>query len=195
MLDKFVAYAKVIGTVDGSTLLIGLLSIGILILLPKATSKIPGSLAAILVTTPIVTFSPVKVDTIHSVYGNLPSHFPAFTVPEINLEMVEDVIPAAFTLALLIAIVSLLACVVTDGLTGERHNSNQELIAEGVANVFCGFFGAVPVAGAVARASNSVKSGGRTPVAGKVHSVVAVSYTHLDVHKRQSDAYALIRSG
>ena len=125
-------------------------------------------------TTPIVTFSPVKVDTIHSVYGNLPSHFPAFTVPEINLEMVEDVIPAAFTLALLIAIVSLLACVVTDGLTGERHNSNQELIAEGVANVFCGFFGAVPVAGAVARASNSVKSGGRTPVAGMVHSVVVL---------------------
>lgn len=174
VLDKFVAYGNVIGTIDGSTLLVGLLAMAILILLPKVTARIPGSLAAILVTTPIVTFSPIKVDTIHSVYGDLPSHFPSFTVPEVSLEMVENLIPAAFTLALLIAIVSLLACVVTDGLTGERHNSNQELIAQGAANVFCGFFGAVPVAGAVARASNSVKSGGRTPVAGMVHSVIVL---------------------
>ena len=75
-------------------------------------------------------------------------------------------------MAFLIAIVSLLACVVTDGLMGEKHNSNQELVAQGIANIFCGFFGAVPVAGAVARASNGVKNGGRTPIAGIVHSVV-----------------------
>ena len=174
VLDKFIAYGKVIHTVDGAALLIGLTAMGILIVLPKVTAKIPASLAAILVTTPMAAILNGKVDTIRSVYGELPSHFPAFTVPEISLEMIENLIPSAFTLALLIAIVSLLACVVTDGLMGERHDSNQELIAEGIANVFCGFFGAVPVAGAVARASNSVKSGGRTPVAGMVHSLVVL---------------------
>ncbi|MFR2848518.1 MAG: SulP family inorganic anion transporter, partial [Hungatella hathewayi] len=164
----------VIHTVDVAALLIGLTAMGILIALPKVTTKIPASLAAILMTTPMAAILNGKVDTIRSVYGELPSHFPAFTVPEISLEMIENLIPSAFTLALLIAIVSLLACVVTDGLMGERHDSNQELIAEGIANVFCGFFGAVPVAGAVARASNSVKSGGRTPVAGMVHSLVVL---------------------
>lgn len=174
VLDKFVAYAKAAHTVDGNTLLIGLLAMVILVVLPKFTARIPGSLAAILVTTPVVTFGNLKVDTIRSVYGELPSHFPTFTLPAVSLELIENLIPSAVTLALLIAIVSLLACVVTDGMMGERHNSNQELIAEGVANIFCGFFGAVPVAGAVARASNSVKSGGRTPVAGMVHSVTVL---------------------
>lgn len=174
VLDKFVAYAKAARTVDGNTLLIGLLAMVILVILPKFTARIPGSLAAILVTTPVVTFGNLKVDTIRSVYGELPSHFPTFTLPAVSLELIENLIPSAVTLALLIAIVSLLACVVTDGMMGERHDSNQELIAEGVANIFCGFFGAVPVAGAVARASNSVKSGGRTPVAGMVHSVTVL---------------------
>lgn len=174
VLDKFVACAKAAHTVDGNTLLIGLLAMVILAVLPKFTARIPGSLAAILVTTPVVTFGNLKVDTIRSVYGELPSHFPTFSLPAVSLELIENLIPSAFTLALLIAIVSLLACVVTDGMMGEHHNSNQELIAEGVANIFCGFFCAVPVAGAVARASNSVKSGGRTPVAGIVHSMAVL---------------------
>lgn len=174
VLDKFVACAKAAHTLDGNTLLIGLLAMVILVVLPKFNARIPGSLAAILVTTPVVTFGNLKVDTIRSVYGELPSHFPTFTLPAVSLELIENLIPSAFTLALLIAIVSLLACVVTDGMMGEHHNSNQELIAEGVANIFCGFFGAVPVAGAVARASNSVKSGGRTPVVGIVHSMAVL---------------------
>lgn len=174
VMDKFIAYAGVLHTVSLPAVAVGGLAMVILILLPKVTGKIPGSLAAILVTTPIVAWSGLEVETIRSVYGELPSHFPAFEVPAVSWELVENLIPSAMTLAILIAIVSLLACVVTDGLTGERHDSNQELIAEGIANIFCGFFGAVPVAGAVARASNSVKSGGKTPVAGMVHSVVVL---------------------
>lgn len=174
VLDKFIAYAGVIHTVHLPTLFVGMVAMAILILLPRITTRIPNSLAAILVTTPLVFFGKMEVATIRSVYGALPSHFPEFHVPAVNIDLVQDLIPSAMTLALLIAIVSLLACVVTDGLMGERHNSNQELIAEGVANIFCGFFGAVPVAGAVARASNSVKSGGRTPVAGMVHSVIVL---------------------
>ena len=174
VMDKFIAYAGVFHTARLQTVAIGGLALAILIFLPKVTGKVPGSLAAILITTPIVAVAGMDVATIRSVYGELPSHFPEFSVPEISWTMIENLIPSSVTLAMLIAIVSLLACVVTDGLTGERHDSNQELIAEGIANIFCGFFGAVPVAGAVARASNSVKSGGRTPVAGLVHSVIVL---------------------
>ena len=175
VLDKFVAYAKVITTIDLPTLAIGLLAMVVLIVLPKFLPKVPNSLAAILVTTPVVMLLKAKgieVATIKSVYGDLPSHFPVPKMPEFSMQLIMDVFPSAVTLAILIAIVSLLACVVTDGLMGERHDSNQELIGEGIANIFCGIFGAVPVAGAVARASNSVKSGGRTPIAGIVHSIV-----------------------
>ncbi len=175
VLDKFAAYAKVITTIDIPTLAIGLLAMVVLIVLPKFLPKVPNSLAAILVTTPVVMFLKTKgiqVATIKSVYGELPSHFPVPKMPEFSMQLIMDVFPSAVTLAILIAIVSLLACVVTDGLMGERHDSNQELIGEGIANIFCGIFGAAPVAGAVARASNSVKSGGRTPIAGMVHSVV-----------------------
>lgn len=174
VVDKFIAYAKVWNTVHFPSLLVGLLALLILIFLPRFTEKIPNSLAAILVTTVVVLLTGMDVATIQSVYGELPSHFPGFQIPAVTWELVENLIPSAFTLAILIAIVSLLACSVTDGMLGEKHDSNQELIAEGIANIFCGFFGAVPVAGAVARASNNVKSGGRTPVAGMVHSVVVL---------------------
>lgn len=175
VLDKFAAYAKVITTIDIPTLAIGLLAMVVLIVLPKLLPKVPNSLAAILVTTPVVMLlksKGVEVATIKSVYGELPSHFPVPKMPEFSMQLIVDVFPSAVTLAILIAIVSLLACVVTDGLMEERHDSNQELIGEGIANIFCGIFGAAPVAGAVARASNSVKSGGRTPIAGIVHSIV-----------------------
>lgn len=174
VMDKFIAYAGVMHTISLPSLAVGAAALAILVLLPKITSRVPASLAAILVTTPAVMILKLDVATIRSVYGTLPSHFPEFAVPEVTWSMIEALIPSAVTLAILIAIVSLLACVVTDGLLGERHDSNQELIAQGIANIFCGFFGAVPVAGAVARASGSVKNGGRTPVAGLVHSVTVL---------------------
>ncbi len=175
VLDKFAAYAEVITTIDIPTLAIGLLAMVVLIVLAKFLPKVPNSLAAILVTTPVVMLlkaNGIEVATIKSVYGELPSNFPMPKLPEVSWQLIVDVFPSAVTLAILVAIVSLLACVVTDGLMGERHDSNQELIGQGIANIFCGIFGAVPVAGAVARASNSVKNGGRTPIAGIVHSIV-----------------------
>lgn len=174
VIDKFAAYAKVITTVDLTTVIIGIIAIVIVVVLQKAAPKVPNSLVAIIITTLIVQVLKLDVATIKSVYGELPSHFPKFEVPAVSFDMIVALLPDAFTLAILIAIVSLLACVVTDGLTGHRHNSNQELIGEGIANIFCGFFGAVPVAGAVARASSNVKSGGKTPVAGLVHSVAVL---------------------
>jgi len=165
VLDKFAAYTKVVNTVHIPTLLVGLLALAVLIVFPKIkyVNKIPNSLAAILITTPVVLWMNgrnMEVATIKSVYGEIPSHFPTPKLPQISWQLIVDILPSAFTMAILIAIVSLLACVVTDGLMGEKHDSNQELIAQGIANIFCGLFGAAPVAGAVARASNSVKSGG-----------------------------------
>ena len=173
-LDKFVATFKNIATIDITSLIIGVIAMAIVLILQKKAPKIPNSLVAIVVTTLIVQFLNLNVATIKSVYGELPSHFPKFEVPEFSFELITELLPDAFTLAILIAIVTLLACVVTDSLNGHRHNSNQELIGQGIANIFCGFFGAAPVAGAVARASSNVKSGGKTPIAGLVHSVVVL---------------------
>lgn len=173
-LDKFVATFKNIATIDITSLIIGVIAMSIVLILQKKAPKIPNSLVAIIVTTLIVQLLNLNVATIKSVYGELPSHFPKFEVPEFSFELITELLPDAFTLAILIAIVTLLACVVTDSLNGHRHNSNQELIGQGIANIFCGFFGAAPVAGAVARASSNVKSGGKTPIAGLVHSVVVL---------------------
>ena len=173
-LSRIVTYAEHIGTMNWQALLIGAIALVILIVWPKINSLIPNSLVAILVTTPIVLIFKMDVNTIQSVYGQIPSNFPKLTVPGFNLELIEAVLPSAVTLAILVAIVSLLSCVVTDGLTGIRHDSNSELIGQGIANIFCGLFGAVPVAGAVARSSVSVKNGGKTPIVGVVHSIVVL---------------------
>lgn len=173
-LSRIVTYAQHIMTTNWQALLIGVIALAVLIIWPKINSLIPNSLVAILVTTPIVLIFKMDVNTIQSVYGKLPSNFPALKVPEFSLDLVEAVLPSAVTLAILIAIVSLLSCVVTDGLTGIRHDSNSELIGQGIANIFCGLFGAVPVAGAVARSSVSVKNGGKTPIVGIVHSIVVL---------------------
>lgn len=173
-LSRMVTYAEHIGTVNWQALLVGAIALAILIIWPKINSLIPNSLVAILVTTPMVLLLDMNVNTIQSVYGQLPSNFPTMKVPVFSLELIEAVLPSALTLAVLIAIVSLLSCVVTDGLTGIRHDSNSELIGQGIANIFCGLFGAVPVAGAVARSSVSVKNGGKTPIVGVVHSVVVL---------------------
>ncbi|MBR2037113.1 MAG: STAS domain-containing protein [Lachnospiraceae bacterium] len=173
-LSRIVTYAEHIGTINWQALLIGVIALAVLIVWPKINSVIPNSLVAILVTTPIVLLFKMDVNTIQSVYGKLPSHFPKPEVPEFSLELIEAVLPSAVTLAILVAIVSLLSCVVTDGLTGIRHDSNSELIGQGIANIFCGLFGAVPVAGAVARSSVSVKNGGKTPIVGVVHSIVVL---------------------
>lgn len=173
-LSRIVTYAEHIGTVNWQALLVGVIALVILIVWPKINSVIPNSLVAILVTTPMVLLLKMDVNTIQSVYGQLPSNFPKMTVPGFNLELIEAVLPSAVTLAILVAIVSLLSCVVTDGLTGIRHDSNSELIGQGLANISCGLFGAVPVAGAVARSSVSVKNGGKTPIVGVVHSAVVL---------------------
>lgn len=170
-IEKIGAYIKNISTIDVTTVLIGVLSLAILVLFPLITDKIPSSLVAIIVTTLVVKFAGLHVNTIGSVYGELSSSLPLPHIPSVTFEMLQRLISPAFTIALLAGIESLLSCVVSDGMIGDKHNSNAELIGQGVGNIFSGLFGGIPATGAIARTAANVKNGGRTPIAGMVHSV------------------------
>jgi len=170
-LQKLNAYAKNISTVNVTALLVGLLALAILIICPKITDKIPGSLVAIIITTLLVKFADLPVNTIGSVYGELSSELPLPHLPSVSFAMIQKLISPAFTIALLAGIESLLSCVVSDGMIGDKHNSNAELIGQGLGNIFSGLFGGIPATGAIARTAANVKNGGRTPIAGIVHSI------------------------
>lgn len=169
--DKIVAYAKNISTTNITALLIGLLAVLILVLWPKVTDKIPGSLIAIIVTTAIVYFAKLPVNTIGSVYGELSSSFPTFQVPSISFKLIQELLSPAFTIAILAGIESLLSAVVSDGMIGDTHKSNAELIGQGLGNIFSGLFGGIPATGAIARTAANVRNGGRTPIAGITHCI------------------------
>lgn len=171
-IDRVISYAKHIDTVNYQALAIGCLALAIMILWNYVTDKIPGSLVAIIVTTVIVQVADLNVNTIGSVYGELSSSFPAPSLPNVNFQMIRELISPAFTIAILAAIESLLSCVVSDGMIGSRHRSNMELVAQGVGNIASGLFGGIPATGAIARTAANVKNGGRTPVAGMVHAIV-----------------------
>ena len=170
-LDKLIIYGKNIRTVNVTATLIGLLAVAIMLVCPKITDKIPGSLIAIIVTTAIVYFAKLPVNTIGSVYGQLNSAFPAFHVPAISMKLVQQMLSPAFTIAVLAAIESLLSAVVSDGMIGDTHKSNAELIGQGLGNIFSGLFGGIPATGAIARTAANVRNGGHTPIAGIAHCV------------------------
>lgn len=168
---KMVCYVQNIGTINWTATLIGLLAIGIMLIWPKVTDKIPGSLVAIIVTTVIVTVFNLPVNTIGSVYGELKSSFPSFSLPNVTWDMIRNLISPAFTIAILAGIESLLSAVVSDGMIGDTHKSNAELVGQGLGNIFSGLFGGIPATGAIARTAANVRNGGRTPVAGIVHCI------------------------
>jgi len=137
---------------------------------PRVTRKIPGSVIAIIATTLIVFLLNLPVETIGSRFGSIPTMLPKPCFPHVTLEMIRKLISPAFTIAMLAAIESLLSAVVADGITGDRHNSNMELVAQGIANIIVPMFGGIPATGAIARTATNIKSGGTTPVAGVVHA-------------------------
>lgn len=170
-LEKVKASVVSIGTINYKALLIGLISLAILIIWPKVNKKIPASLVAVIVAAAIVKLFDIQVNTIGSLYV-ISSKLPMFHIPSVNIHTIGNLIPDSFTIAILVGIESLLSCVVADGMIGSRHRSNMELIAQGTGNIFSGFFGGIPATGAIARTAANVKNGGRTPIAGMVHSVV-----------------------
>lgn len=172
-LDKLKEVCLCIGTFNWQAALIGIISLAVLILWPKKLEKIPASLIAVLLCSAIVKFTDLNVNTIGDLY-TISSAPPKFTVPEVSLARVRALIPNAFTIAVLAAVESLLSCVVSDGMVGSKHRSNMELIAQGCANIGSALFGGIPATGAIARTAANVKNGGRTPVAGMVHSVLVL---------------------
>jgi sulfate permease, SulP family len=171
-LDKWKSYIANFSSVNIYAAAIAAATVVIILLWPKVTHKIPGSLIAILVTTTAMQMLHLPVDTIGSRFGSIPSSFPMPVIPHVNFETIKNLIQPAFTIALLGGIESLLSAVVADGMIGGKHKSNMELIAQGTANIFSSIFGGIPATGAIARTATNVKNGGRTPVAGIVHAIV-----------------------
>ncbi len=170
-IEKVEAVAKSITTLNWQALVVGGVSLAILIVWPYISKKIPGSLIAVVVGTAMVKLLNMDVNTIGDLY-TISGDLPAFSVPEVNFELIKQLVPSAFTIAILAGIESLLSCVVSDGMINDRHNSNTELIAQGLGNICSGLFGGIPATGAIARTAANVKNGGRTPVAGIVHALL-----------------------
>ncbi len=158
-------------TFNYEALIIGVISLAVLIIFPKFIKKIPPSIFAIVISAVLVKVFDMNVNTIGSLY-TISSALPVPSLPSFSFDTVKAIIPDAFTIAVLAAVESLLSCVVADGMTGSRHNSNTELIAQGAGNIASALFGGIPATGAIARTAANIKNGGRTPVAGMVHAIV-----------------------
>lgn len=161
-----------VGTVNVLALIVGAVSLAILILLPKFLPKIPASLIAVIVMALAVMALSLDVNTIGKLYPNISSQPPKFAIPDLKNVDVVGLIPDAVTIAVLAAVESLLSCVVADKMINAKHNSNMELVAQGVGNIGSALFGGIPATGAIARTAANIKNGGKTPVAGMVHAVV-----------------------
>ncbi|PXV95520.1 SulP family sulfate permease [Lachnotalea glycerini] len=172
-MDKLNACITSIKTVNYQALIIGCISICILIVWPKVSQKIPGSLIAVIVSSVLVKLLNMDVNTIGSLY-EISNKLPSLMVPHMTFATIKNVLPDAFTIAVLAGIESLLSCVVADGMIGSKHRSNMELIAQGTGNIVSALFGGIPATGAIARTAANVKNGGRTPIAGMVHAVTLV---------------------
>lgn len=170
-VEKLEAVVKSISTINWQAVLVGAISLAILIVWPKISKKIPGSLIAVVVGVLIVKFTGLKVNTIGDLYS-ISNALPPFAIPEINFSTIHQLVPSAFTIAILAGIESLLSCVVSDSMIDDRHNSNTELIAQGVGNICSGLFGGIPATGAIARTAANVKNGGRSPISGMVHAAI-----------------------
>ena len=170
-LPKVAALIKNVSLINLKAALVGLLAVIIMLVWPKITDKIPGSLVAIIITTVLVKITGLEVNTIGSVFGELNSSFPTPKLPNVTFEMVSELISPAFTIAILAGIESLLSAVVSDGMIGDTHKSNAELVGQGLGNIFSGLFGGIPATGAIARTAANVRNGGRTPIAGVVHCI------------------------
>ncbi|MBX3731876.1 MAG: STAS domain-containing protein [Verrucomicrobiae bacterium] len=169
-LHKWTAYLRHAGGINWVAASIAIGTVAIIVLTPRVTTRIPGSLIAIVVATVAVQWGRLPVETIATRFGEISGGLPVPHLPAMDLATLRDLVGPAFTIALLGAIESLLSAVVADGMTGGSHRSNQELVAQGVANIGSGLFGGIPATGAIARTATNIKNGGRTPVAGMVHA-------------------------
>jgi SulP family sulfate permease len=175
-IPKWGVYFQNFDKIDWGTVAVGIVSLLIIILTPKISKKLPGALIAIIVVTVAVYFLKdllgINVETIGDRFGSMSNEIPEPHGFELSMATLNQLMPSAFTIAVLCAIESLLSATVADGVTGSRTNSNTELIGQGIANIAVPFFGGIPVTGAIARTMTNITNGGRTPVAGIVHTIV-----------------------
>lgn len=169
-MEKLMEVGKCITSFNWQAFVVAMVSLAILVFWPKKLAKIPASLIAVLVGAAMVKLRDMNVNTIGSLY-EINGGLPKFAMPNFSMGLVKEVLPDAFTIAVLAAVESLLSCVVADGMINSRHNSNTELIAQGAGNIASGLFGGIPATGAIARTAANIKNGGRTPIAGMVHAV------------------------
>lgn len=170
-MEKLKECISCFGTINLTAFAIGALALAILIVFPKINEKIPPSLIAVIVTAVIVKAAKLDVNTIGSLY-DISNKLPMPQLPVFSMDLIKNVFPDACTIAILAAIESLLSCVVADGMIGDKHNPNVELVAQGAGNIASGIFGGIPATGAIARTAANIKNGGRSPISGMVHSVV-----------------------
>jgi sulfate permease, SulP family len=159
-----------IDTVDWLTFAFGAGSLALIFFWPRLTRRIPGSIIALVLGTALVGILALPVETIGTKFGGIPTGFPHFSVPDFQIAHIIPLLPSAVTVALLAAIESLLSAVVADSLSGSRHNSNVELVAQGLANIASPLFGGIPATGAIARTATNIRSGARSPVSGVIHA-------------------------
>ena len=175
-IEKWGIYFQNFDSINWWVTIIAVVSVIIIVLTPKISKKIPGSLVAIILMSVVVyflrTYANIPgIETIGDRF-NIQSELPKIKNIPVTLENIRLLFPSAFTIAMLCAIESLLSATVADGVTGEKHNSNMELIAQGAANIVTPFFGGIPATGAIARTMTNINNGGKTPVAGIIHSIV-----------------------
>ena len=163
--------AEYVGTVNWEALGVAAGALAIILLLPRVTRKVPASIVALLAATLASVLFHLRIETIGTKFGGIPQGLPPFVWPDFHSEHIIPLIPAAFTVAILGAVESLLSAVVADGMTGDRHNSNVELVAQGLANIASPLFGGIPATGAIARTATNIRSGARSPIAGMVHAI------------------------
>jgi SulP family sulfate permease len=164
-----------LGTMQWRTLAVAVASLAVILLWPRWNKRVPGSILALFFSTAAVAIFKFPVETVGSKFGGIPQGFPPFVLPNLHAEHIIPLLPSAFTVALLAAVESLLSAVVADGMSGDRHNSNVELVAQGVANIASPLFGGIPATGAIARTATNIRSGAQTPVAGMVHALTLLA--------------------
>lgn len=172
-LEKLECLVKCFDTVNISAIIVGVVCVAVLVVWPKINDTIPGSIIAIVVGVLMVKGLKMPVNTIGDLYS-ISNSLPKFSMMSYDIELISEMLPDALTIAVLAAIESLLSCVVADGMVNTKHNSNMELIAQGIGNIGSALFGGIPATGAIARTAANIKSGGRTPIAGMVHSITLV---------------------
>lgn len=171
-VDKWIAYAHNFMDTNWIAVAIAVATLLISFNFHRISRKIPGSIVAIVLSTLVVYFFDIPVETIESRFGEIPNSFSMPGLPSVDFDTIQSLIQPAIAIALLGSIESLLSAVVADGMIGGRHRSNTELMAQGTANVVSGLFGGIPATGAIARTATNIKNGGRTPISGMVHALV-----------------------